>query len=63
MLDTPIPLLEMALRGTMKFVVDTSPFASRRDEDADDEFPADSETATADLVDFLSRRSKGRPPP
>lgn len=61
-LDTPIPLLEIALKGTTKFVIDTSPFA-KREEEEDEDAPADPEEATDELVDFLTRRSKGRPPP
>ena len=61
-LDTPIPLLEIALKGTSAFIIATSPFGKPAEDDEDDE-PADPTEAAEDFVSFLSQRSKGRPPP
>lgn len=59
-LDTPIPLLEIALKGTTAFVIATSPFGKPAEED---EVTADPAEAAEEFVSFLSQRSKGRPPP
>ncbi|ALG75149.1 hypothetical protein VY88_26945 [Azospirillum thiophilum] len=60
-LDTPIPLLELAVKGTVKFVIDTSPFAKR--EPDDDDPPPDRAEAGEDIAAFLISKMKGKAPP
>lgn len=60
-LDTPIPLLELAVKGTVKFVLDTSPFVKRTEEE--DDVPVDRVEAGEDIAAFLISKMKGKAPP
>ena len=62
-LSTPIPLIELSLKGKVDFIKKTNPFGSGEDTKASDlsKEPPNPALAARQLMGFFDRMQKGQP--